>query len=664
MNDAAADPNLFYAPKEWIRRDPEHVAASTPAFAYPKEIDTQYWAWNDPRWGGEGGKYAGPWGDVLKAAGFKGTPTRADPSGIYQDYEVYSPNPYGGEDVGSQLDFSPEAYAAIDKLRAAGYDLRWKHPDRRTFNTYWGLVTPEGNVQDIKIAGSDLGDMIEPMIKIFGAGLGLAGLGAGINSLLGGAGAGAGAGAINALTPAAIEAGLGTAGYGVNASALASGRFTPAIVGAGAALPFESIGGGVLSVADLASLPSDVLGQTTFPSPVDAVDLSTGGGLRTPISTGSVYELAPATSGGGTGLQPYKNFLAGADLTPIDIAPNVGTSLGATTSALDAGLAAAGSATGSLAGAGATGGVAGGGAVAPTVADVATTGATGATGAGMDSAARAALYGSEGYGAGMTGAQTSAYDTVLGATGSKTAADIASTVTGAGGSLLDKAVQLVTSPVGQAVVGGVGSVVGGVLEANAAEKAAETQSQAAANALALQREMFEYQKSLLEPYRTAGTKALERLSGAMGLGGPGSQQQMLEMDPGYGFRLGEGLKALERMQASRGNFLSGGALKAGQRFAQDTASQEYDRAFGRLSDIAGIGRSTSTQMGNAASGFGTSAGNIMGQEANALAAGRMGRASAYTGAIGGALNSFQNYLNRQQEERLIRDIFGRTIVGG
>jgi hypothetical protein len=41
----------------------------------------------------------------------------------------------------------------------------------------------------------------------------------------------------------------------------------------------------------------------------------------------------------------------------------------------------------------------------------------------------------------------------------------------------------------------------------------------------------------------------------------------------------------------------------------------------------------------------------------------LGRASAYTGAIGGALNSFQNYLNRQQEERLIRDIFGRTIGG-
>jgi hypothetical protein len=376
----------------------------------------------------------------------------------------------------------------------------------------------------------------------------------------------------------------------------------------------------------------------TFANPAAAI-------TSTPPSAGTIADLA--------GIPADAGFAAGMGVDAGINALNLGAGAGAVKGVAD------------VATTGATGAATGGGAAVPTAATGAATGATtGATGAGLSSADKAALYGSEGYGAGMTGAQTSAYDTVLGATGSKTAADIAATVTGTGGSLLDKAVQLVTSPVGQAVVGGVGSVVGGVLEANAAEKAAETQSQAAANALALQREMFEYQKGLLEPYRTAGTKALERLSGAMGLGGPGSQQQMLEMDPGYGFRLGEGLKALERMQASRGNFLSGGALKAGQRFAQDTASQEYDRAFGRLSDIAGIGRSTSTQMGNAASGFGTSAGNIMGQEANALAAGRLGRASAYTGAIGGALNSFQNYLNRQQEERLIRDIFGRTIVGG
>jgi len=693
MNDAAADQNLLNPPQEWIRRDPAPAAAPTPAFAYPKEIDTQYWAWNDPRRKGSTVSiYSGPWGDVLKAAGFKGTPTHADPSGIYQNYEVYSPNPYGGEDVGSQLDFSPEAYAAIDKLRAAGYDLRQKHPDRRTFNTYYGLVTPEGNVEDIKIAGSDLGDMIKPLIKIWGAGLGLAGLGAGINSLLGGAGAGAGAGAGSAL--------------GI-AEAMAPGVIAPATAAEMAGVNALLGGaGGALTAADLANLSPDVLGQISPPPQTQVYDFAplsdrtvtnvmapnvqapttapttpsvnalTGGAyqnltptellqldyLTTPTSamtplptaTSTVTPLTQLPTSLGPVTRPTFEFGTLADPTAAitSTPPSVGTIADLAGIPADAGFAAGMGVPEGMAAlnAGATGagtavaglGGGGGGAAVPTA-------ATGAATGGDFLSGMADVAATEGAGVAGTGILTS---------GTNIPSNVLS-----GGSLLDKAIQLVTSPVGQAVVGGVGSVVGGVLEANAAEKAAETQSQAAANALALQREMFEYQKGLLEPYRTAGTKALERLSGAMGLGGQGSQQQMLEMDPGYGFRLGEGLKALERMQASRGNFLSGGALKAGQRFAQDTASQEYDRAFGRLSDIAGIGRSTGAQLGNAASGFGTSAGNIMGQEANALAAGRAARGSAYSNAIGGALGSFENYLNRQQRQQMI-DIYGRRLAGG
>jgi hypothetical protein len=245
----------------------------------------------------------------------------------------------------------------------------------------------------------------------------------------------------------------------------------------------------------------------------------------------------------------------------------------------------------------------------------------------------------------------------------------AALATGAGAGLtgipaLDKAIDLVTSPAGQAVVGAVGSVAGGVMQANAAEAAADQQAEAARNALQLQRDMFEYQKELLDPYRKRGEAALTRLSGALGLEGPAQAQQMLEMDPGYGFRLGEGMKALERMQAARGNMLSGGALKAGQRYAQDYASGEYNNAYNRLANIAGLGQTVGGQLGTAAQQFGTSAGNVMGQEANALAASRIGRGSAYSGAIQGGLNAFQNYFNRQQEEQLFRDIFGRTAVGG
>jgi len=612
-------------------------------------VSSEYWAYNDPRWSPEDniGKYSGPWEQVLKAIGFQGGPIDSltasmtnDRSGVYKAI--------GDDENGYQLAYSPEAKAAIGKLRASGYDLRWKHPDRRTFNTYWGFVTPDG-VQDIEIAGSDLGDMIKPLIKTWGAGLGLAGLGAGINSLLGGAGAGSGAGAVNALAGGGIG-GTSGAAFADIAGGLLPEFGTSAAYSAGLqGLPAV---GGALSAADLATLPSDVLGQAGSLSPTNLAELdvfTTPPSSMTPLPTGSpsvtpltelppslgpvtppTFEFGtladPSTIADLAGIPADAGFAAGMGVDAGMNALNLGAGAGAVKGAADvAATGATGTATGAATGAGAAGG---GGDFLSGMSDVAAT---------------------EGAGVAGTGILTSG-------------TNIPSNVLG-GGSLLNKAVQLVTSPVGQAVVGGVGSVVGGVLEANAAEKAAETQSQAAANALALQREMFEYQKGLLEPYRTAGTKALERLSGAMGLGGQGSQQQMLEMDPGYGFRLGEGLKALERMQASRGNFLSGGALKAGQRFAQDTASQEYGNAYNRLANIAGLGQTVGGQLGTAASGFGTSAGNIMGQEANALAAGRMGRASAYTGAIGGALGSFENYLNRQQRQQMI-DIYGRMLAGG
>jgi hypothetical protein len=462
--------------------------------------------------------------------------------------------------------------------------------------------------------------------------------------------------------------------------------------------------GGALTAVDLANLPSDVLGQISPLPQTQVYDFA-------PLSDQTVTNVmapnvqAPATAPTTPSVNAlaegaYENLTPTTARTPLpmesptvtplaDFPPKLGPLTAPTfefgtlvdpaalgiaegmapgvlapaTAAEMAGVNALLGGAGEVLGAGLGGGGTVGGA-ASTAADAAAIGGGAAVPTAATGGAIGAATGGAGIMEGMVpgGLTGSGIPATLGE--ASAAGAVAAGAGATGGSLLDKAINLIKSPAGGAVLSGVGSVVGGVLGANAAEDAAETQSQAAANALALQREMFEYQKGLLEPYRTAGTKALERLSGAMGLGGPGSQQQMLEMDPGYGFRLGEGLKALERMQASRGNFLSGGALKAGQRFAQDTASQEYGNAYNRLANIAGLGQTAGTQMGGAAAGFGTSAGNIMGQEANALAAGRMGRASAYTGAIGGALNSFQNYLNRQQEERLVRDIFGRTTVGG
>lgn len=71
----------------------------------------------------------------------------------------------------------------------------------------------------------------------------------------GGAGYGIGGGS-STLTPAAIEAGLGTPGYGFNASAAASGMFNPAMIGAGAGLAFGPAAAGTLAGAGSGALTS------------------------------------------------------------------------------------------------------------------------------------------------------------------------------------------------------------------------------------------------------------------------------------------------------------------------------------------------------------------------------------------------------------------------
>jgi hypothetical protein len=92
-------------------------------------------------------------------------------------------------------------------------------------------------------------------------------------------------------------------------------------------------------------------------------------------------------------------------------------------------------------------------------------------------------------------------------------------------------------------------------------------------------------------------------------------------DPGYAFRVSEGMKALDRQAAARGGLISGGALKAAQRYGQDLGSQEYMNAFNRyqtnranqlnpLQSITGAGQTATNQLAGAAGNYGTNAGNI------------------------------------------------------
>ena len=228
--------------------------------------------------------------------------------------------------------------------------------------------------------------------------------------------------------------------------------------------------------------------------------------------------------------------------------------------------------------------------------------------------------------------------------------------------------------------GALGSSRAAKTQANAAREAAAAQVQAAERAAQEQRAMFERQVELQAPFREAGLTAQNRLLSLLGLGGeptePGYGRYArdfsmadYEADPGYGFRMSEGMKALERSAAARGGLLSGATLKGLQRFGQDLASQEYQNAFNRyqanrasqlnpLQSLMGAGQTSTNVLSNAAGDVGRGvAGSYMGAGAaqaaglagagQARASGYVGATNALTGALSQAVPNYMmyNYLN-------------------
>ncbi len=132
-----------------------------------------------------------------------------------------------------------------------------------------------------------------------------------------------------------------------------------------------------------------------------------------------------------------------------------------------------------------------------------------------------------------------------------------------------------------------------------------------------------------------------------------------QQDPGYAFRMSEGLKALDRQAAARGGLISGAALKGAQRFGQEAASQEYTNAFNRyqtnranqlqpLQSLMGTSQTAANTLGNAAGNYAQGAGEAYMGAGNARASGYMGGANALTGAINQGLNMYgdQRFLRR------------------
>lgn len=191
---------------------------------------------------------------------------------------------------------------------------------------------------------------------------------------------------------------------------------------------------------------------------------------------------------------------------------------------------------------------------------------------------------------------------------------------------------------------GAGTLLAGVLGSNATKDAANTQADASRAASQAQLDMYNQTRADLAPYRQAGYGALEQLQS-------GNAAQIAQSDPGYQFRLNEGMKALNANASATGNRLGGAQQKALAQYSQGYASNEYGNAWNRLANLAGIGTSATNSTANAGSNYTNAvSSNLMGA-ANANAAATMAQANNYGNMINNGTTLWAMYQQNQNNNK-------------
>jgi len=217
-----------------------------------------------------------------------------------------------------------------------------------------------------------------------------------------------------------------------------------------------------------------------------------------------------------------------------------------------------------------------------------------------------------------------------------------------------------------------GSVISGAISGGASSDAANIQANAANAANAQQLAIFNTQNAQLAPQRAAGYNALNQIGSML----PGTYQQYdaqgnptttatgtgyltkqftnedlnSYLAPNYAFNLNQGRQALNNQLNATGGLVSGNTEKALQDYTLNFAGNSYQNAFNNyltqrgniyntLASIANIGQSAQSQSNALATNYGTNSANLTTGAAAANAAGLVGQANAYGGAIGNAANT-------------------------
>jgi hypothetical protein len=205
-------------------------------------------------------------------------------------------------------------------------------------------------------------------------------------------------------------------------------------------------------------------------------------------------------------------------------------------------------------------------------------------------------------------------------------------------------------PTGTALVGSSAlNLLGGSMQANAAQQAAQTQLQGTQYAADIQKQMFDTLNAQQAPYRAAGQTALTQIQNMLPYFTGQPTAQDIQNIPGYQFGLNQGLGSVSQAAnvASPGSNVD----TARQKFSTDYLTQQLlpyyqsqqTNIYNRLASLAGLGQTAATSSGQVGQAAGSNLAQLAVGGANAVAGGQVGSANAIASGLGNIGNSAMLY---------------------
>lgn len=230
---------------------------------------------------------------------------------------------------------------------------------------------------------------------------------------------------------------------------------------------------------------------------------------------------------------------------------------------------------------------------------------------------------------------------------------------------------------GSIAVGAIG-LLSASNSANAASNASNAQIAATDRGIAEQRRQFDITQENNAPYLETGKAGNIRLRQLLGLdsgyGGADSGSLLrkftaadMNADPvyqsGLDFGLKSGTDAINSRAIATGGYDSGATLKALTRFGNDYGSTkagdsfnryqtEQGNVYNRLAGVSGTGQTAVNTVSSAGQNAANNISGMLTDQGNAAAAGIVGGANAW----GGALNSVSGAINNYQSNQILQKL--------